>query len=163
MNTIRHLIFPLLSLSLVACATTTPYQPLQKGEGYAEQKIESNRYRVTFNGNFRTNKQTVENYMLYRAAELTLSNGGTYFVVADRNTDADTRYTQTYSGVAGDVFATRGLFGVGVGVSNAIPNTEYQAQADILIYKGKKPENNPRAYDAREIQINLGPLVTRPK
>lgn len=161
MKTIRRFTLSLLALGLGACATTTPYQPLQKGEGYAEQKIESNRYRITFDGNFRTRKQTVENFMLYRAAEITLANGGSYFVVTDQNTEADTRYTQTFSGVGSDVFATRGL--LGVGISSSIPTTEYQAQADILIYKGKKPENNPRAYDAREIQLNLGPLITRPK
>lgn len=161
MKTIRMFCLMLCTAVAAACATATPYQPLRKGEGYAEQKIESNRYRVTFDGNFRTNKQTVENYLLYRAAEITLANGGNYFIVADQNTEADTRYTQTFSGVGSDVFATRGL--LGVGVSTAIPTTEYQAQADILIYKGKKPENNPRAYDAREIQTNLGALITRPK
>lgn len=163
MMTIRPLIYTLTAVALAACATTSPYQPLKDGEGYAEQKIESNRYRITFNGNSRTTKQTVENFMLYRAAEITLTNGAQYFVMTDQNTEADTRYTQVFNGVGGDVFATRGLLGVGVGVSNSIPSTEYQAQADVLIYKGKKPENNPKAYDARQIQINLGPLITRPK
>ena len=159
----RLLSLSLITLALSACVTTTPYQPLQKGQGYAEQKLESNRYRVTFNGNAQTSKQTVENYMLYRAAEITLANGADYFVMADQNTDADTRYTQIFNGVGGDVFASRGLLGIGVGVGNSIPSTEYQAQTDILIYKGKKPLNNSRAYDARELQINLGPLITRPK
>lgn len=163
MLNLRRLSLPLCALALAACATTTPYQPLQKGEGYAEQKIESNRYRITFNGNIQTSKQTVENFMLYRAAEVTLANGNDYFVVADQATNGDTRYTQLFNGFGGDVFATRGLVGVGVGVGTAIPSTEYQAQADILIYKGKKPQNNPRAYDAREIKINLGPLIVRPK
>ena len=163
MPNLHRLSLPLFALALSACVTTTPYQPLHKGEGYAEQKIESNRYRITFNGNSRTSKQTVENYMLYRAAEITLVNGSDYFTVADQNTDADTRYTQMFNGVGGDVFATRGMLGLGVGVGSSIPSTEYQAQADILIYKGKKPQSNPRAYDAREIQLNLGPLVKRPE
>ncbi len=160
---IRPLVSAFVAITLAACATATPYKPLEKGEGYAEQKIESNRYRITFNGNSRTTKQMVENFMLYRAAEITLANGGQYFVMTDQNTEADTRYTQVFNGVGGDVFATRGLLGVGIGVSNSIPSTEYQAQADVLIYKGKKPDNNPKAYDARQIQINLGPLITRPK
>lgn len=163
MMIIRPLIYTLTAFALAACATTTPYQPLKDGEGYAEQKIESNRYRITFNGNSRTTKQVVENFMLYRAAEITLANGAQYFVIADQNTGADTRYTQLFNGVGGDVFATRGLLGIGVGVGTAVPSTEYQAQADVLIYKGKKPEDNPKAYDARQIQLNLGPLITRPK
>jgi hypothetical protein len=163
MNTYRPLVYMLTVVTLSACATATPYQPLKSGEGYAEQKIESNRYRITFNGNSNTKKQAVENFMLYRAAEITLANGADYFVMADQNTEADTRYTQMFNGIGGDVFATRGMLGVGVGVGTSIPSTEYQAQADVLIYKGKKPENNPRAYDARQIQINLGPLIKRPQ
>ncbi|MFW2344234.1 MAG: CC0125/CC1285 family lipoprotein, partial [Brevundimonas mediterranea] len=41
-------------LALAACATATPYQPAGfNGErgGYAEQRVENNRYRVSFAGN----------------------------------------------------------------------------------------------------------------
>ena len=152
-----------LPLALAACATVTPYQPLQRGEGYAEQRIESNRYRVRFAGNSQTSRQTVETYLMYRAAEVTLSNGYDYFIQADRNTEAQTRYTETVSGF--DDFGPfwRPRFGFGVGVGTSIPSTEYQADVDILMFKGKKPLNDTRAFDAREVKSNLEAQILRPE
>jgi hypothetical protein len=58
-------------LTLAACATATPYQPAgyngQRG-GYAEQRLESDRYRVTFAGNSLTSREQVEMALLLRAA-----------------------------------------------------------------------------------------------
>lgn len=156
----RLLLLTALGALLAACATTTPYQPLHDGQGYAERKLEANRYRITFDGNFNTSQQTVEDFLLYRAAELTLADGGDYFVLAQQDTRGDTRYVQTLNTVGSDVFATRGL--LGVGVSTATPTTQYQAQADVVIYKGKKPAHDPHAYDARQIRQNLGAHITRP-
>ena len=46
---------------LAACATETPYSPADdRGYGFTEQKIESDRYRITFAGNSLTDRQTVE-------------------------------------------------------------------------------------------------------
>src|SRR3546814_2720956 len=71
---------PLAALMLFACATPTPYQPLgTRGTGasgcYASQQIEQNRFRVSFSGNQLTSRERVENYLLFRAAELTVQNG----------------------------------------------------------------------------------------
>ncbi|MCR9194047.1 MAG: hypothetical protein NXH88_04895, partial [Hyphomonas sp.] len=63
----------LLALAFLgACATATPYQAALEGQkGYANQQIESNRWQISFAGNSLTDRQTVETYLLYRAAELT--------------------------------------------------------------------------------------------
>src|SRR5688572_16406254 len=85
----------LCALVLAACATPTPYQPNVQGQstsgGYSDARIEENRFRVTFSGNSLTSRETVETYLLYRAAELTLSSGYDYFIIADRQTDRSTR------------------------------------------------------------------------
>src|SRR3546814_14821204 len=81
-------LFPYTTLfrsMLTACATTTPYQPVRDGYGYQDQRIEGNRYRVTFAGSTATPRQTVENYLLYHAAELTLASGNDYFIVTQRS------------------------------------------------------------------------------
>ena len=76
-----------LSLLLAACAgKPTPYQAAQGGFGYSEQQTEENRYRVSFAGNSASSRQTVEDYLLYRAAELTVQTGHDWFQVFDRNT-----------------------------------------------------------------------------
>lgn len=76
------------AISLSACVTATPYQPkapdaAQSG-GYSETKLEADRWRVTFSGNSLTPRDSVENYLLYRAAELTLAQGKDWFMMADR-------------------------------------------------------------------------------
>jgi len=63
-----------LAAGLTACATPTPYQPNIRGQaasgGYSEVRIEPDRFRVNFAGNSLTSRETVEGYLLFRAAEL---------------------------------------------------------------------------------------------
>src|SRR5690349_6988649 len=79
---------------LAACSTPTPYQPAtsERGDGYTTQQIESNRFRISFRGNSVTSRQTVDTYMLYRAAEVTLQAGGDYFVIVNKDVDKNTGY-----------------------------------------------------------------------
>jgi hypothetical protein len=148
------------ALAASACATETLYQPLRHGEGYSDQRIESNRYTVRFAGNETTPRQTVENYLLYRAAELTLASGYDFFVIADQNTEAQTSYYQTFSGGFG---AGRYWWGPRIGTEIITPEVQYEAAMTVLLRKGKKRENDLKAFDARDVQANLEPLVTRPK
>lgn len=87
------------TLLVAACATETPYRPATGSgfyrTGYSEARIEPNRFRVTFAGNSVTDRDTVERYLLFRAAELTVQNGYDYFVMADRDTDKQTRIYST--------------------------------------------------------------------
>src|ERR1700683_1245865 len=79
---------------VAACATPTPYEPAksENGEGYTTQRIESNRFRIWFRGNSIPSRQTVDTYMLYRAAEVTLENGSDYFVIVNKDVDKNTGY-----------------------------------------------------------------------
>lgn len=143
---------------LAACATATPYQPENQGYGYFEQRIEKNRYRVTFSGNSETPKQTVENYLLYRAAELTVQNGYDYFVLASDGTEANTRYIENFDGFGGYWWHPR----FAGGVSTATPITQYEAQASVVMFSGAKPDQNVKAFDAKQVLSNLQPLIQRP-
>lgn len=154
----------LLAALLAGCAVATPYQAADKGYGYSEQRIESNRYRVTFAGNSDTPKQTVETYLLYRAAELTLQSGYDYFVLVSDSTDANTRYLQSFDGYYGwgsYYWGPRSMFG-GIGTTTATPITEYVAQANVVMFAGKKKEDDVKAFDAREVRANLESSVVRP-
>ena len=112
-----------LGLVLAACAgKPTPYQPAQGGFGYSEQQTEENRYRVSFAGNSATSRQTVEDYLLYRAAELTVQTGHDWFQVVDRNT------VQEYSGNGGSP-----AFGVGVGGGSDVGvGLSFQCSAGVV-------------------------------
>lgn len=73
---------------LSACATATPYQPASGPgayDGFSHTLIENNRARISFGGNSLTDRETVENYLLYRSAELTLEREFDYFVLLERD------------------------------------------------------------------------------
>jgi hypothetical protein len=75
------------------CATPpTPYQPLNRAGGYAEQLLEDGTWRVQFAGNAVTDRDTVENYLLYRAAEIAQSADCPRFVVLNKDVEPQTRY-----------------------------------------------------------------------
>ena len=102
--------------TLAACATPTPYRPAVGSgfsrTGFSDQQIEQNRFRVSFAGNSYTSRETVERFLLFRAAQLTLETGGDHFIMVDRDTDKQTR-TYTTPGVGG--FGGFGGFGGGWG------------------------------------------------
>ncbi len=91
----RLIIAAAVALALSACATATPYQPLAvRGAstgGFSEQALEQNRWSVSFQGNSLTDRRTVETYLLYRSAELSLAQGYDWFTIVDRATERDTR------------------------------------------------------------------------
>lgn len=144
----------------------TPYQPGDGGRyGYSEQQIEENRYRITFAGNPSTPRDTVQNYLLYRAAELTVQRGYDHFTIVDRDVERSTRY---YShGYANDFDSyrfpsRRGLrrfYRPSYYSSNAYPVSEYASIADVVMAEGDKPEGEAKAYDALDVLQRLQPLI----
>ncbi|WP_323989733.1 CC0125/CC1285 family lipoprotein [Nguyenibacter sp. L1] len=151
-----------------ACTHPTPYQPATKaGEGYTTQQIETNRFRISFRGNAETSRQTVDTYMLYRCAEVTLENGYDYFVIVNKAVDKNTAYESYGDNLAwgwrGGWGWRHGRGGVGPwdgsGTSYSQPINSYDAIADIVLYHGTKPLNDLYAYDAREVMHEIGPTV----
>ncbi len=169
-------LFAVIGAGLTTCATPTPYQPASNNGGYSEQLIENGRYKVTFEGNSLTKRETVENYLLYRAAELTLQSGNDYFIVAERDVDEKTSYRSSPSSYSHgylfySIYYHHGFapyypyygYGPGFGYDYySRPITKYTASADIVVYKGEKPKDNPLAYDARDVMAHLGPTIQRP-
>ena len=68
-----------LTGGLAACETATPYQQLNPNNraagGYRDSRLDGTHWRVSFSGNSVTSRETVERYLLYRAAELATSQG----------------------------------------------------------------------------------------
>ncbi len=149
---------------VTACASPTPYQAGSGDDpGYRDLKIQENRYRVAFKGNSVTPRETVEIYLLYRAAELTTALGMDYFIVQDQDTDKKTDYTVSPSGWSGGFgYGGRRRF-AGIGYTTPVSeSSQYEAITFITPRKGKMPEDNPAAYDAREVLKNLEPKIVRP-
>ncbi len=161
---------------LAACATSTPYGPATQsgGYGFSEQRVEDNRYRIVFRGNSSTPRETVENFLLYRAAELTKNNGFDYFILMESDTEAKTSYSTSYP----PAFYGRYSFIVGsrrayyhfpyyaYGFGWGYPHdsytreiTRYSAVAFVSMHRGKKPEGDPHAFDTGQVLNNLGPFI----
>lgn len=165
----RRLVRPLiviagLSLALAACTGPTPYQPLLHGQGYANQRLEANRFRVSFAGNSATPRSVVEDYLLYRAAEITTTTGNDYFLVVNRDVEPRNRYTYDAPPVWGYGYGWGGRgsgYGLGLSTGTAEPDTRYTAWLEILVFSGPRPAD-PNAYDAREVMGAIGPELRRP-
>jgi len=162
----RLLAITLGVLLLGACTTPTPYQPatLPGDLGYREQRVGDNRFRVSFLGNDLTDPETVDSYLLYRAAELTQQLGYDYFVVAARGMApaAERRTLGVYPSVGYYGGSHGSGFGVGIGVGTGIvrPLGRYRAMADILMFHGPLPAGDRSAYNPREVLRYLQPVVS---
>lgn len=176
-------------LALGACETATPYQPLHApgthaSGGYSDQQIEANRWMVSFKGNDLTSRQTVERYLLFRAAELTLQHGSDWFTTVDRNTERKTDYVgfndPFYAGWGGYWGPSWGLYRRGYGWGYGYGGygggfggfggdvdiqqvSQYQANAEILLGRGPKPAGDRRAFDARAVIDHLRATIEVPK
>lgn len=152
-----------LLAAVVACSSTpTPYQPAAGGgTGYVEQQIETDRWRVSFTGNDATALDTVQNYVLYRAAELTVAQGFDSFTVVSRSTESQGNVASPQIGVG--VGGGSGGSGVGIGLSTLLGGSSdrYTVFMDVVMAKGAAP-SGADAYDARQVLSNLGPTVVRP-
>ena len=176
---------------LAACVTPTPYRPAMgqgfNRTGFSDQQIEADRFAVTFAGNSYTSRETVERYLLFRAAELTVDRGYDYFVLADRDTDKQTRTYATPGGFGGAYGGFAGFghwgpswryYGRGYGWrgwngfggdpfwdrSVDIRTVErYEASAEIVVGRGRKPASNLRAFDARDVIDRIGPTIIVPE
>ncbi|MEM8840641.1 MAG: hypothetical protein AAGD47_02590 [Pseudomonadota bacterium] len=159
--------FLLLGGALVAaCSHPTPYGPSTGQGGYSDKVIEDNRYWVSFRGNSLTPRDTVETYLLFRAAELTIESGRDWFRIADQDTEVSTRYNGFTTGFGRAGFGPYGYrsgfgggFATGIGTTSLRPVSQYEAFANILVYSGVKPEDDAEAYDAREVLENLSPDI----
>jgi hypothetical protein len=150
-------------LALAACTAPTPYKAAEDGFGYSQQQIEQNRYRIAFSGNAVTPRSTVQNYLLYRAAELTVDSGHDYFIVVDDNLERSTRYHGTVDPWFPGGYHRHGdpFYDPFPATLNAYPIDEYTAFADVQMFSGEKPADNPRAYDANDVLKRLAPTIVR--
>lgn len=152
-------------LILAACASPPPYGPKVPGQsyGYTDQRLGDNRYRVTYSGSSITGREQVEDFLLYRAAEVTLQSGFSHFVFDTRDTQAHTTYYSTFIGgwpgwhrrwggwywhswPYDEDFATSA-------------STRYEAYAEIVMLTPEQAKEDPHSIDAHEIIEQLGPVV----
>ena len=157
----------LIALGLAGCAATpTPYQVADDAGGYSDQQLESDRYRVTFAGNSATSRETVEDFALYRAAELTLQTGNDYFKVVSKEVEPVIGSVRGISPGIG-IGIGGGSGNVGVGLSTIFggggrADYSYVTYLDIVVHEGEKPTDDRNAYAAFDVIERLKPKVALP-
>lgn len=145
-------------IGLSACASTAPYGPATgpDSQGWSQQAIETNRWRVRYRGT--GSPTTVADRALLRAAELTLEQGGSWFVVTDRWIEAGDEGGVRPSvsiGAGSTDYGRYSSSGVGVGLGlNLGGGSPTVAVLEIRIGSGPQPAG-PDVYRAAEVETNL--------
>lgn len=150
----------LSALALSACASLAPYGAQQgpNGQGFSEQRIESNRYRVSYNGVGAAGR--VADWALLRAADLTTEQGYDWFEVTQSWTDGRPggagRVRPSVSiGGGSSRYGGYSASGVGVGVGlNFSGPQPTSTTLEVVLGRGQKPDR-PNAYDARSVQGSI--------
>ena len=158
---------------LVACESLSIYRPAKSAGdvGFSEQKLSENQYRVTFQGNAGTSRVRVEDYLLFRAAELTSEKGYDYFVVTEHDTEADKRYLiryradpySLYDHYHGPIQFRFPYYAYGYEWGHPMEEsvrevTRYAAISYIRMFKGDIPQGEDLAFNADEVMANVGPI-----
>jgi hypothetical protein len=170
----NHLACTALIVTLAACTTVPAYRPATtpQGIGYSDERLAENRYRVTFQGSASTRRETVEDFLLLRSAEVTRDAGFAYFAFDQRDTEAK----QSYTAFAG--YPDWG-FGWGRGFGryrhnwlydpwdpywggNTIPTTRYEAYAEIVMLTPAQAKADPHALNAADVIGRLSPAAAPP-
>lgn len=157
---IRPILISAAALALAACASMAPYGPATSpsAQGYAEQRIESDRWRVTYRG--QGDVAMVSDYALLRAAELTLANGYDWFEVTQRWIDGRPSTGMRPSISIGGGSSRYGGYrssGVGVGVGLNFGGSEPTTTVlEIRMGRGARPDTS-EAYDARSVRDSIRP------
>lgn len=132
----------------------TVYQPSsmsKSGAGYYETQLDVNRLRIVFTGESGADRQSVEDNLLYRAAEVTVQRGFDSFLVVDHFTDQRSEA------------ARKGppLPPLPLGPGRNKESVRYAATSEIIMMKGTAPADQVTAYDARVTMENLRWRITR--
>ena len=154
-----------------------------EAETYAQPPQDRlDRYRVTFSGDAFTSRDTVEGYLLYRSAELTLQNGYDWFRVTDRETEREVvresgydpwygpdypywrpswrYYSRPYGWRRWDPWIGDPFWSLRLDMRTV---EHWEASAEIVMTRGPRPPGDGRIFSAREVIDRLGPTIRRPE
>lgn len=165
------------ALLVTACSHPAAYRPAtsETGPGYADERLAENRFRVTFTGNSATRRETVENFLMLRAAEVTRDAGYQWFTFDDRDVEKHTTYRTMFTG-----FDRWGPgWGPGLGWYRrswlydpwdpywnrdavTVPSTRYEAYAEIILLTPAQAKGESHALNAADVIVRLGPAAAPP-
>jgi hypothetical protein len=78
-----RLAMPACRRTFRAAGCATPYQDMGFSGGVLAQQMTANTFRIVARGNGYTGTTTVQDYVMLKAAETAIQNGGTHFVIVE--------------------------------------------------------------------------------
>ena len=164
--------FTIAFLAIASCAT--PYQDMGFTGGVSASRIDETTLRVQSKGNAYTSMETIQDYVMLKAAEETIANGYDLFLVMDGDS-----YTQTGSYTAPGTATTYtsgsaygSSFGNTTNVYGSATSTTYYTPGQttffnkprtnivVRMFTGPKPDDAPPTlFDARDVVKYLGPQI----
>ncbi|KEZ77497.1 hypothetical protein C41B8_09861 [Salinisphaera hydrothermalis C41B8] len=146
---------------LAGCASGPVYRAAEKpGDyGYRDTMLTSQHYRVSFSGDDGTARETVDNFAMFRAAQVALSHGYDRFRVVSQQTSPITETTDYGPSAAVGYGWGYPFWGTGIGYSTgSVSRTRYETVLQIQIGPDV-PKEGPDVYDALQIKQNLAAEV----
>jgi hypothetical protein len=138
-----------ITFAILGCAS--PYQSYGFAGGFKETQLDTNVWRVFFEGNGYTQSDRAEDFAMLRSAELTLANGFTHFAFSSSKTGKDistySRPVRVYSSDTSSAIRVTG------GTTEII--SKPTATNIVVMFKGK-PELNSAIFDATFICNSIG-------
>ncbi|MFQ3250813.1 MAG: hypothetical protein ACI9O6_002653 [Glaciecola sp.] len=164
------MIFLSTMMLITACASKPDYRAATNGsEGFSEQKIADDRYRVQFKL-YSKNVADASDYALLRAAQLTQQQGYDWFVVTSKETFVESTkmepatsigMSQSHQTVKHCGLLTCDTYHrpsthmeASISTGSQDQRKEIQTVLDIRMGKGSKP--NDESYNAQDVLDNLG-------
>ena len=170
-------------------ASEIPMVPPAKPGVFTLKTLNPTRFNLTVTGKTFTSREAVEKYLAYRAAELTLEQGGTWFTLVEGRMKGDAgpkpvnddparagkhhsfrmaywrpvwRYKMTGSAAwsTWSPFSTAPFFADGKDPKTV---TDFEVSADIVLRKGIMDSTNPLGFEARALSDLLVNQVSPPE
>jgi hypothetical protein len=153
---------------LAACAADeTDFKPQIAGAqiGYTDRALAFDRHLISFSGSGATTQSEVENYLMRRAAEVTLQRGYTHFIVDTQETESNTYRVMGFIPSAylhGPMYAYRVRYWSDYPELWEGKETRYSAEAEITMRLSNDVAGNPRAVEAASVFRIPGPAPALP-
>lgn len=159
-------------LLLVSCAPPGPtgYRPLTGKFGYTVDRVDESTWRVVYYANPETPGARVEEFALYRAAQLAREQGKSQFAVMEKDFGREEErrsireapppgFEQGGSGYGVNTTISRTPDNIGLGSDDV--SVRLRAELVVRPYEGAPPADAMRLYATERTLDSLAPVVER--
>jgi len=140
---------------LLFCGCATSYRSRGfLGDGYSEEDLGADRWRVTFAANFLTPPERIDEFLLFRCAELTVEKHSSFFLVVHGTED-----DMSLKAVRPDLIDPPSWASNTPEAPGAKHSKKKRTVAVVIKIFKSKPAGYPKVYDAQELIQQLSPRM----